>query len=325
MEGAQRLKALEAAWRRDPQAVFVRLAAALRAAGELDRAATVLRDGLSRWPHNLAAHVGLAEVLVEQGEPAAAEAALEPVFERAADHWAALDLLARLRRSAGDRPGELAVLRRLARQAPADRGVARRIELAERQLATPAAPAAPAPGAPGESTPAPPGYQSQPTIVMKPVPPSPLGRARVSTTPSAQRPQRPVATRVTDPHGVRPRLLRRTEVLRTHPGAGQPLPGIPRASRPPPAPDPFANETMVELLVDQGRLDEARSLLGELIAREPGRRSLARRLMELGGPGPSAEASDRPAPTDLESLMQSVLSSAADALDELADPGETST
>ena len=331
MGGTQSLEALKAAWRRDPQAVFVRLGHALRSAGDLEQAVGVLRGGIERWPHNLAGHVALAATLADAGDGEGAESALAVVLARDGGHWAALDLLARLRCSAGDRRSELDALLQLGRQSPGDRGVQRRTEAARRQLSERAAPAArdprdrelsgraPAP----QPLPSPP-MSARPAMQVA----SPLSAAgpRVTTAPSAVR---PVAQRsqVTNPQGASPRLLRRSEVLRTSPGSRPAQPGIPRSSRPPPAPDPFANETMVELLVDQGRLDEARTLLVELVRRQPGRRSLAHRLVELGGDQPNpASAPNVASPADLEALMRGVLSSAAAELDALlpapSDPEE---
>ena len=130
----QTLKALEAAWRREPQAVFVRLADAYLRSGAPDRASTVLRDGLSRWPHHLAGRVSLARVLLELVELEEAETELDAVLEREPDHWGALDLLATLKRQQGDRLGEVAALRTLQRLAPGRREVERRLATARRDL-----------------------------------------------------------------------------------------------------------------------------------------------------------------------------------------------
>ncbi len=319
MGGRQAFEALKAAWRREPRAVFVRLGEALRGAGELEEAAAVLRDGLDHWPQSLSGHVALARVLHDAGDLLAAEESLDRVLERDPEHWAALDLLAVLRCQAGKRAEEAGILRRLGRQAPGDRGIRRRLELAEAQIACRPAPPAPGPGVVPPPRFAGPRFQSMPTQVLGAAPVPPSRPPRVMTEPSAAAPTRGSAS-TTSPGGVSPRLLRRSEVLRTSPGHRPPQAGIPRASRPVALADPFANETMVELLVDQGRQDEARRLLVALIQREPGRRSLAQRLLELGGEGPQESAQGRSSPADLEGLMRGVLSSAAEELDALAGP-----
>ncbi len=323
MGGEQALEALKAAWRREPQAVFVRLGEALRANAELDEARTVLAGGLALWPHSLAGHVSLARVFLAMGDSGAAENSLATVLERDPEHWAALDLLAVLRCEAGDRAAEATILRRLARQAPGQRAIARRLDLAERQVATRLAPPAPVPGLVPPPTFRGPQFQSAPTrrvgaIGTSSSPKSP----RVTTAPSATRPVPGKASK-TDPQGGGPRMLRRSEILRTSPGHRPAQPGIPRGSRRPTAPDPFANETMVELLVEQGRHEDARGLLAELIRREPGRLSLAHRLLELGGPSPKESAGERHSPADLEGLMRGVLSSAAAELDALTETEES--
>jgi len=321
--GEQALEALKAAWEREPRAVFVRLGAARRANRELEAARAVLADGVARWPHSLAGHVSLARVFHAVGESESAEASLATVLARDPEHWAALDLLAVLRCQAGDRAAEATILRQLARQAPGQRDIVRRLDLAERQVATRLAPAAPVPGLVPPPTFRGPQFQSAPTRRLGAVgttssPKSP----RVTTAPSAERPLQAMAA-TTNPQGVRPRMLRRSEVLRTSPGHRPAQPGIPRGSRRPAAPDPFANETMVELLVEQGRHEDARGLLAELIRREPGRLSLAHRLLELGGPGPQEGSAGRHSPADLEGLMRGVLSSAAAELDALSEAEES--
>ena len=294
----------------------MRLGIALHAAGDLARATSVLRDGVERWPHNLAGQVALGRVLASAGDVEDAEAVLTTVLQRSPEHWTALDALAALKRAAGDRAAERDLLTRLARQSPGDRRVARRLDLAERQLASRPAPASPTPGM--ASTAAPPGYASAPTHAMKAVTRTTLANARVTTTPSAAQPQR---SRTTEPSAAAPRLLRRSEVRRTNPGHRPAQPGIRRDSRPAPAADPFANLTMVELLVDQGRNDDARAMLSELIRREPGKRSLVQRLLELGGEKPDTEKSGTRGPAELEALMRGVLQSAAVELEALTEDG----
>jgi predicted Zn-dependent protease len=274
----------------------VRLADAYLGAGTPDRAVSVLRDGLSRWPRNLAARVALARVLVAQAEADEAEFELAEVLEREPDHWGALDLLATLRRQQGDREGEVAALRTLASLAPGRRQVERRLAIARRDLQErPALPACPPDDAP-------PASDTIATMFHPAL--QDLGLAlpvdRVRTVPSAKVPGRPGTSRGTDPGSRGPQ-------------AASPLPGVPRASRPPPAEDPFFNETMVDLLVAQGRIEEARDLTKNLARKRPGRPNIQERLAELSS---GAEGADGPvASKDLEELMQGILAAAASELD----------
>jgi len=301
MVGAnQTLEALESAWRREPQAVFVRLADAYLNSGALERAVVVLRDGLSRWPRNLAARVALARVLTEQLEFEEADEALGEVLEREPAHWGALDLLATLRRRQGDRSGEVAALQTLAAMAPGRRSVMRRLQIARREMEErPAMPVRPPKHTQSYSYP-------------------PVGLTR-GTSPSgeASAPLRLPADRVrTVPSGKVPQGLSGPST-----GASSPrraLSGVPRASRPPPPEDPFFNETMVDLLVAQGRFDEARDLTVRLSKKRPGRRDIEDRLAALR----SAAEGPEPAPGSrgLEELMQGVLASVATELDALSGP-----
>ena len=287
----QTLKALEAAWRREPQAVFVRLADAYLRSGAPDRASTVLRDGLSRWPHHLAARVSLASVLLELSELDEAETELDAVLEREPEHWGALDLLATLKRQQGDRLGEVAALRTLQQLAPGRREVERRLATARRDLEDRMAVPARAPSAE-----VPPPTDSAPTMASRTLPGHRV--RRVQTVPSARSP------------------LRLSSTQRTAPG--EPLPGVPRSSRPPPAEDPFFNETMVDLLVAQGRISEARELSDKLAGKRPGRPSIQERLADLSSVADGRETSATG--SELEELMQGVLSAAAQELDALTGP-----
>ncbi len=270
------------------------LADAYLRSGALDRAATVLRDGLSRWPHHLAARVSLARVLLEIAELEQAETEIEAVLETEPEHWGALDLLATLKRQQGDRRGEVAVLCTLQRLAPGRREVERRLESARRDLQERMAVPAKTPSAE-----LPPPPDTVPTVGPRTL----LGKPvrRVETVPSARSP------------------FRLTSNQRTTPGG--PLPGVPRSSCPPPAEDPFFNETMVDLLVAQGRMSEARELLDKLAGKRPGRSSVQERLAELRS---GAEGGENPATNnELEELMQGVLSAAAQELDALTRPVPT--
>ena len=302
MVGAnQTLEALESAWRQEPQAVFVRLAEAYLHSGELERAVIVLRDGLSRWPRNLAARVALARVLTEQLEFEEADEVLGEVLEREPAHWGALDLLAILRRRQGDRSGEVAALQTLAAMAPGRRSVMRRLQVARREMeARPAMPVRP------------------PTHTQSySYPPAALTRGTSPSGEASAPPLRLTADRVrTVPSGKVPQGLSGPST-----GASSPrraLSGVPRASRPPPPEDPFFNETMVDLLVAQGRFDEARDLTLRLSKKRPGRRDVEERLAALrsAAEGPDQVLGSR----GLEELMQGVLASVATELDALSGP-----
>mgnify|MGYP000394775988 CR=1 FL=1 len=289
MEGDQTLRALIAAWRREPQAVFVRLADAYTNEGNHASALTVLRDGLSRWPRHLAARVSLARVLMEVDELEDAAEALGEVLDHEPEHWGAVDLLATLRRRQGDREGEVAALTALNRLAPGRRQVERRLQIARRELEERAAIPVPVPT--GDIEP----RDALPTMRHPSVEPPRTGK-RVTTVPSAEVPVRPTGT---------PRKVR------------GPLPGVPRESRPPPPEDPFFNETMVDLLVAQGRVGEAREMTDRLASKRPGRPDVRSRLAELS----SGADGDAPVPSrELEELMHGILAAAAADLDQLTGP-----
>ncbi len=70
---------------------------------------------------------------------------------------------------------------------------------------------------------------------------------------------------------------------------------------------------MVDLLVAQGRIEEARDLTKNLARKRPGRPNIQERLAELSS---GAEGADGPvASKDLEELMQGILAAAASELD----------
>gem|GEM_PF-2397036 len=274
--------------------MFVRLADAYLAADQPDKATSVLRDGLSRWPRDLAARVSMARVLMAVGEGDEADSELHAVLAEEPAHWGALDLLATLRRQQGDRAGEVDALETLLHLAPGRRQVERRLSIARRDREERRALPGPPP------TDAPSAAETLATLRHPAMPTDPLRLRevdRVETVPSAQVPVRPTSA-----------VARRTT-------PGGPLPGVPRSSSPPPADDPFFNETMVDLLVAQGRIHEARELTVKLNNKRPGRPNLEQRLAELssGVEGPEAPASSR----ELEELMQGILSAAATELDAL--------
>ena len=290
MGGEQTLNALETAWRRDPQAVFVRLADAHRKAGNVDKSLSILRDGLSRWPRNLAARVALARLLYELDELEDAQATLYECLDRDPRHWGAVELLATLRRRAGDRRGEVEALERLSKLAPGRRSVERRLAMARRDLLSRPAMALVEPRDEEEAEAV--ESTSSTRSVRTTSPSRPAHPGRVTTVPSSPTPRAQV----------------------TQPSA---MPGVPRASRPPEPEDPFFNETMVDLLLAQGRVEEARDMANRLQARRPGRPNVKERLAELSS---AAEGSSEASPTELEELMQGVLAAAASELDALSGP-----
>ena len=266
MPSRQTIAALETAWRREPQAVFVRLGEALRDGGAPDRAISVLRDGLVRWPHQLAGWVALARAHRSTGQLTEARRALDEALNRDPDHWGANLLLAEGFRSDGARVDEVAVLRRLARIAPGQEGVARLLRVAE--AAAGHRPAIPGPEPDRDDN------TTRPLPVAGLEPSVPHAPFRVRTTPSATRPIAP-ERRGTVPAASRP--VRPAAGGRT----GGPLSGPGGARRPTPPPDPFLNETMAELLAAQGLSDAARHVLQTLADRDPTGDALSARIAEL--------------------------------------------
>jgi tetratricopeptide (TPR) repeat protein len=116
----QHLAALEEAWRRDPLALFVRLADAYLAVERLDDASAVLQHGLAARPGSLSGRVLKARLAMARHRPAAARAELDDVLALRDDHWSALALLVQVHRFTGDRECELLTVERLLRIVPGD-------------------------------------------------------------------------------------------------------------------------------------------------------------------------------------------------------------
>ena len=100
---------------------------------------------------------------------------------------------------------------------------------------------------------------------------------------------------------------------RTIPAGPAARPGmvVPPVGAPPEGgPDPFSNATMAELLASQGDLDGALAMYRGLLAREPGRRSLRQRFIELGGPPselPEVVRPEEPEPAALERSLRDLV------------------
>lgn len=74
----QTLQTLEELWARKPgNRGFVRFAQALVREGQADRAVQVLKDGLQKWPNDLAAHLLLSSIAGEKGDGALQRTSLE--------------------------------------------------------------------------------------------------------------------------------------------------------------------------------------------------------------------------------------------------------
>jgi hypothetical protein len=86
---------------------FAGIAERFRRAGDLDRAITLCRDGLKRFPTQLSARVTLGWALLDRGEYEDARAELEQVIRRAPDNLAAIRGLAELHDRADNAPGSM--------------------------------------------------------------------------------------------------------------------------------------------------------------------------------------------------------------------------
>lgn len=74
----QTLQTLEELWARKPgHRGFARFAQALKREGQVDRAVQVLKDGLQKWPKDLAAHLLLSNIAGEKGDGALQRTSLE--------------------------------------------------------------------------------------------------------------------------------------------------------------------------------------------------------------------------------------------------------
>lgn len=100
--------------------IFTHLAEAYRKAGELDRAAAVLGEGLQRHPDYSSAHVVLGRVLVDQGRAEEADAAFNRVLELDPHNLVALRARGDLARQGGRRHAAIEHYRRLLDVEPND-------------------------------------------------------------------------------------------------------------------------------------------------------------------------------------------------------------
>jgi tetratricopeptide (TPR) repeat protein len=88
---------------------FAGIAERFRRAGDLDRAITLCRDGLKRFPTQLSARVTLGWALLDRGEYDEARAELEQVIRRAPDNLAAIRGLAELHDRADNTPASMSM------------------------------------------------------------------------------------------------------------------------------------------------------------------------------------------------------------------------
>lgn len=126
MPDAQRaeIAKLEALHAEHPQGrIFTHLAEAYRKAGELDRAQTVLREGIERHPDYSSAHVVLARVLMDMGESAEAESEFRRVLELDSHNLVALRSLGDLARGEGRTHDAIGYYEKLLDVEPADEDV----------------------------------------------------------------------------------------------------------------------------------------------------------------------------------------------------------
>ncbi len=274
MGGSQSLRALEEAWRRNPEATFVRLAGAYRSHGRLEDAARVVERGLTRRPGHLSGRVLLARIQLDRAEHADAEATVSEVLEAHPDHWEAGWLLVRVRRADGRRQDEREALERLRSLHPGHREIEAALTRLDADLAFRAAP---------------PDTERRPRVNPDVV----YGADDDSTDLSMQGGG---AGPVAPPW--KPSMGRKAG----HPPPGRVAPPAQESSA-----DPFINATMAELLLAQGDPDGARAMYRRLLAQEPEKESHRARLLELGGEpeGEAPEAAgDDPDPQMLEALLE---------------------
>lgn len=106
---------------RDPSGrAFAPLADAYRRAGELDEAAELVEEGVSRLPEYVPGHLVAARILRDRGDRTGAAAAYERVLELDPENLEALRGAARLREEAGRTGEALELWQRLLRAEPDD-------------------------------------------------------------------------------------------------------------------------------------------------------------------------------------------------------------
>ena len=268
----QSLRALEEAWRRNPEATFVRLAGAYREHGRLDDAIRVVERGLTRRPGHLAGRVLLARVQLDRGELAESEAVLDALLEDHPDHWEAGWMLARVRRAGGRREDEREALLRLRALHPGHQEVEAALRRIDADLAFRAAP--------------------------------PDTHPRVAVDPDLEFGEDD-ATQMSRGGGAElgsPPWVASSGVEASHSLPGRVAP--PARDR---DADPFMNATMAELLLAQGDPEGAREMYRALVEREPDRESFRARFVELGGGEDDVPEGDGPGDPDaaaLEELLQ---------------------
>src|SRR5262245_3849324 len=116
--------------------VFTHLAEAYRKAGELDRARTILEDGLARHADSASAHVVFGRVLLDQGATTKATAAFRRVLELDPENRVALKALGDLHQQSGSAGEALDYYRRLQNLDPGDDELGRLIGRIERESAS---------------------------------------------------------------------------------------------------------------------------------------------------------------------------------------------
>ncbi len=134
---------LESLYAEHPEGrIFTHLAEAYRKAGELDRAAEVLQEGLQRHPDYSSAHVVLGRVLADQGKSGEATAAFQRVLELDSHNLVALRGLGDLARGEGREADAIGYYARLLDVEPADDQVRQLMDSLTAEDAAQAAPPA---------------------------------------------------------------------------------------------------------------------------------------------------------------------------------------
>lgn len=287
---------------RDPKSrAFAHLADAYRRQGRYAEAIAVCERGLARYPTYLGARMVLARALGEQGEAARAEAEFRLILGLAPDNIAAHRELGDLLRG-GDRPAEaLEVYEGLLQLIPFDREVRELVENLQASV-PPGATAAPGPAAPAAAK----GLVGVgPQAREAAIPYFELSEAAAEDMPLALGP--PVGEPVWEVPTEHTTPLEDIQAAASKPSAAIPPSGRPaptaEAGRVPPGPPPverlveasppggvLATETLADLYVQQGFLEEARAIYQELMRVDPARPDLRAKLASLGAPPASAAA-----------------------------------
>lgn len=169
---------LEALYANNPEGrVFTHLAEALRKAGELDRAHTILQDGLTKHPTYASAHVVLGRVLMDQQQPDEAAESFRRVIALDPHNLVALRSLGDIARSAGRNEEAIGYFEQLKHHDP----VNEEIDTIIAELSAPPAPAEPEAEAPTEESAAfeeyaPPEPEAEAEPAMAPAEPEPVSQ-----------------------------------------------------------------------------------------------------------------------------------------------------